>query len=149
MAGTGGKLVAALCGVLFSLGWWACIDGIAYGNKLAVENDQISMLFVFLPLGSTLAILLLNTISSKNIVHDDSPFGESSPMQRVLLFVYLGLLLLCPAITIWLVSQYYLQSSMGVEQKLPAMMQMFSTGLLTVCGLLFKFGRIHEDDSFF
>lgn len=128
----GSNIVCGVSGLLFACGWWLIIDGVTLNSYLENANAKFSLVALLFPFLTTIGLGLLTMASRSSILGGQTAlFGEESPMDRVMLFVYTGVVMVGFGFSLTIFLAYH-QSAAEMVDKVPSMLIPIGTGVIAL-----------------
>ena len=142
---TNRQLACEVVGYILSTAWWIFIDGI-WWNQATTHAGHFVGYEVMVPIGSTIAFVMLNLISLQYIISKEDDEDEDNPKTstgcRILLrfwwFFWLSCLFASGGAAIWIWVQFYSASWTGLSFFLAALIILLDAILLSVFRYYFR-----------
>ena len=143
---TNRQLSCLVVGFIFCYAWWIWIDGIWYNQKVTHFTHFVGY-EVLVPLGSTIAFMMLNIISLQTIIskeddEDDDSSQKTSTGCRIIMrfwfFFWLGSLFASCGAAIWIWVQFYAGSWTGFAIFLSSLMFLSDAVLFAIFRYYFR-----------
>jgi len=138
-------------GIIFAFGWWLFIDAVALNEH---ENDPLNVKaqLYLLGFGSTLSFIVIGAMDWSGLSADEFTHhgGSLVKYQTFALLVFAVLLMLtCIVISIWVLSNVYIQkkgiNGQAPEEIYPGVAIFLQCAFIAIASVLFRVGRVNDD----
>jgi len=138
-----------LSGVLFAIAWWLWIDGHAFSNTFERPDTHSAVTFGHYVPGivSTLALVMVNVVSWKDLGGFNWGFSEDAVQTRVRVWLFLSLVIAFGGIigAIWSAVEHWFNMNPKPDHEWPGIALILQNVLIFVSSMLYRFKTSDTD----